>query len=198
MKSRRTRAQVVPKVEPLILAVRGTRVILDADLAAVYGVTTKRLNEQVKRNRKRFPEDFCFQLSTEEWKSMPALRSQNATAWRGGIRSQNATASKRNIRFMPYAFTEHGAIMAANVLNSKRAVQMSVFVVRAFIRMRSMFTDNKELARKLSELERELKNRLDVHDTAIVGILQRIMSLIDPPALPEPKKRPIGFGAGEE
>lgn len=88
--------------------------------------------------------------------------------------------------------------MAANVLRSKQAVQMSVFVVRAFIRMRSMLADNKELARKLSELERELKKRLDVHETAIVGILQKIMALIEPPALPEPKKKPIGFGGAEE
>lgn len=113
---------------------------------------------------------------------------------------QNATSKKGRggRRKPPLVFTEHGAIMAANVLNSKRAVQMSVFVVRAFIRMRSMLAGNKELAQKLSELERELKKRLDVHETAIVGILQRIMAIIDPPALPEPKKRTIGFGAAEE
>ena len=122
------------------------------------------------------------------------MRSQIVIASDTPIRSKNATASKRNIRFTPFAFTEHGAIMAANVLNSKRAVQMSVFVVRAFIRMRGMLGDSKELAHKLAELEKELKKRLDLHETAIVGILQRIMDLIDPPALPEPKKRPIGFG----
>ncbi len=101
-------------------------------------------------------------------------------------------------RTLPYVFTEHGAIMAANILNSKRAVQMSVFVVRAFVKMRSFLRDNRELSRKLSELERELKKRLNVHETAIVGILQRIMVLIDPPALPEPKRRPIGFGTKED
>jgi len=102
-----------------------------------------------------------------------------------------------NIKYLPFAFTEHGAIMAANILSSKRAVQMSVFVVRAFIRMRGILGDNKELASRLVELEKELKKRLDLHDTAIVGILQRIMNLIDPPAIPEPKKRSIGFGADE-
>jgi hypothetical protein len=114
------------------------------------------------------------------------------------MRSHFATASKRNIRFMPYAFTEHGAIMAANVLNSERAVEMSVFVVRAFIRMRGLLSENKALARKLADLERELKKRLDVHETAIVGILQRIMALIDPPRLSVPKKQSMGFGAKEE
>lgn len=103
-----------------------------------------------------------------------------------------------NVKYSPYDFTEHGAIMAANVLNSERAVQMSVFVVRAFIQMRSMFADNRELARKLRQLENELTKRLDVHESAIVGILQRIMDMIDPPALPDPKKLAIGFGVEEE
>lgn len=194
MKSEVAVVKVQRRVSSLIHNVRGERVIIDADLAEIYGVGTKRLNEQVKRNKYRFPPDFCFRLRGTEWEAIIAMRSQNATASAVGIRSQNATASKRNIRFAPYVFTEHGAIMAANVLNSKRAVQMSVFVVRAFIRMRGMLTDNKELARRLNELEKELKKRLDIHETAIVGILQRIMNLIDPPALPELKKRPIGFG----
>jgi phage regulator Rha-like protein len=101
-------------------------------------------------------------------------------------------------RYLPYAFTEHGAIMAANVLNSARAVQMSVFVVRAFVRMRAALSDNRQLARKLAALEKELKERLDVHESAIVGILQRIMDIIDPPALPEPPPRKrIGFQVKE-
>jgi hypothetical protein len=128
-----------------------------------------------------------FQLTREEAEAVGRSRSQFVTLKRG-----------ENIRYLPYTFTEHGAIMAANVLNSPRAVQMSVFVVRAFIKMRAVLSDNKELARKLIQLEKDLKKRLDVHDAAIVGILQRIMELIDPPALPEPKKKPIGFGAKEE
>ena len=180
-------------VESLIFNIREERVILDADLASVYGVTTKRLNEQIKRNIERFPKDFCFRLTSEELE-MIQLQISATSDMRPAMRSQIATASKRNIRFLPYAFTEHGAVMAANILNSPRAVQMSVFVVRAFVKMRTVFTNNKELVHKLAELERELKKRLDVHETAIVSILQRIMDLIDPPALPEPKRRPIGFG----
>ena len=124
-------AFTLERVEPLIHDIRGEKVILDADLARIYGVTTKRLNEQVKRNQERFPADFAFQLTSEE--SAP-LRSQNATLKRG--RGQHR-------KYLPFAFTEHGAIMAANVLNSPRAVQMSVFVVRAFVKMRGLFTDTR-------------------------------------------------------
>ena len=166
-----------------ILFIRDQRVILDVDLARVYGVKTSRLNEQVKRNIDRFPDDFCFQLTERE---LGILISQNATSSHGGLRKR------------PFAFTEHGCIMAANVLKSKRAAQMSVFVVRAFIKMRRMLTDNKELARRLAQLEKELKKRLDVHETAIVGILQRIMDLIDPPPGPEPTRKQIGFSSPSE
>ena len=112
------------KIARLIHEIRGERVILDADLAAIYGVTTKRLNEQVKRNADRFPDDFAFQVTKEETAN---LTSQNTTSRSHGGR-----------RYPPYAFTEHGAIMAANVLNSKQAVQMSVFVVRAFVKLREV------------------------------------------------------------
>ena len=166
-------------VESLIFNIREERVILDADLASVYGVTTKRLNEQIKRNIERFPEDFCFRLTSEELEM---------------IRSQIATASKRNIRFLPYAFTEHGAVMAANILKSPRAVQMSIFVVRAFIKMRQTLSTNKALMEKLRELEKKLTGRLDVHERAIVYVLEEIKKLMEPPLLPEPKRRPIGFG----
>ena len=165
------------------MIVRGKRVILDSDLAGIYRIRTKVLNQAVKRNEKKFPSDFMFRLTQKETEDHELSRSQSVTLKRGS-----------NIKYLPYAFTEHGAIMAANVLNSERAVEMSVFVVRAFIRMRGMLSENKELARKLADLERELKKRLDVHETAIVGILQRIMTLIDPPRLPIPKKRPMGFG----
>ena len=172
------------RIESLILSIRGRRVILDSDLARLYGVTTARLNEQVKRNSNRFPTDFMFPLSRQEF---AALISQNATSkGRGGRRK------------LPNVFTEHGALMAANVLNSPRAVQMSVFVVRAFIRMRAALADTRELARKLAGLERDLKARLDVHESAIVGILQRVMEVLAPPALPPPRpRRRIGFGVEE-
>lgn len=191
MKSKPASLKIVP-VEELIRFVRGQRVILDADLAQIYAVPTKQLNQAVKRNLDRFPADFAFQLDPQE---IEGLRSQIATSdprEETTIRSQIVTASKRNIRFRPIAFTEHGAIMAANVLNSPRAVQMSVFVVRAFVKMREVLAHNKELAAKLAELERTLTARLDDHEKAIVHILDEIKKLMEPP--PEPKrKRQIGF-----
>jgi hypothetical protein len=155
-------------------------VILDSDLAALYGVPTKRLNEQYRRNRKRFPEDFAFQLTAEEAKS---LRSQIATSSSHGGR-----------RYRPYAFTEYGALMAANILNSTRAVHMSIFVVRAFAKMREALRGTPELARKLAALEKKLTARLDVHEAAIVQVLQEIMQILNPPTPPpEPPRRRIGF-----
>ena len=178
----KTKVSIVPQqpVEDLIRTIRGQRVILDTDLAHVYGVLTWRLNEQVKRNQDRFPVDFMFQLTAEENKF---LTSQFA-------RSKKGRGGRRTL---PYAFTEHGAIMAANVLNSPRAVQMSVFVVRAFVKMREALAQNKELAAKLSELERRLTGRLDVHKKAIVHILDEIKKLMEPMPIPEPERREIGF-----
>ena len=170
--------------------------MLDSDLASIYGVETKALNRAVKRNRDRFPKDFVFRISEDEWKN---LRYQIGTASSSrehqSLRYQIGTSSlghggRRN---RPYAFTEHGAIMAANVLNSLRAVQMSVFVVRAFLKMRALLGDKRELAQKLASLEKELKKRLDVHEAVIVTILQRVMDIIDPPVAPEPPKPRIGF-----
>jgi len=188
-------------LEDLIHEVREQKIILDTDLARIYGVTTKRLNEQVKRNRERFPADFTFQLTAKEsaaLKSQFATSSSQATESEEGVsnRSQIATGSQkhRDPRLRPYAFTEHGAIMAANVLNSTRAVQMSVFVVRAFLKMRALLGDKRELAKQLAALEKELKQRLDVHEAAIVTILQRVMDIIDPPGEPPPPEKPkIGF-----
>jgi phage regulator Rha-like protein len=182
----------VKKIEQTIYIIRAQRVMLDADLARIYGVETKALNRAVKRNKKRFPSDFVFRLTNKEVEN---LRCQIGTST---MRSQIGTASKRNVRYLPYAFTEHGAIMAANVLNSPRAAQMSVFVVRAFVRMRAMLTDNRELAAALKALEKELKERLDTHEAAIVDILRRLMDIIDPPPLPEPPKKEIGFHVKEE
>src|SRR2546425_3827470 len=153
-----------------IYEIRGKRVILDSDLAVLYGVPTKRLNEQYRRNRKRFPEDFAFQLTVKEINS---LRSQIATSSSHGGR-----------RYRPYAFTEHGALMAANILNSPRAVQMSIFVVRAFAKMREALRGTPELTRKLAALEKKLTSRLDVHEAAIVKVLQEIMQILNPPPPP--------------
>jgi len=185
-------AYTTDDITTLIVAIRGKRVILDLDLAGLYGTTTKRLNEQVKRNRNRFPEDFMFQLTTKEWTD---LTSQIAMSNAQSNRSQFATGSQRHRdpRFTPYAFTEHGALMAANILRSERAIQMSVFVVRAFVRMRQILIGQKDLARKLAELEKELTTRLDVHETAINEILRQIKRLLSlPPESETPKKR-IGF-----
>jgi phage regulator Rha-like protein len=166
-------SQLAISVESRILVLRHQRVILDSDLAELYGVTAKQLNQQIKRNRERFPTDFMFQLKTKEQDS---LRSQIVTSKKG----------RGGRRYLPYAFNEHGAIMAATVLNSARAVEMSVFVVRAFVRMREMLAKNRQLAAKINELDR----RLETHDTAIQEILEAIKELM----LPEgPSKRKIGF-----
>jgi hypothetical protein len=163
----------VERIESRILLVRGHKVILDSDLAELYGVTTKRLNEQVKRNHERFPGDFMFQLTFEEAKS---------------LRSQFATSSQRHggRRYRPYVFTEHGAIMAAGVLNTHRAIEVSVYVVRAFVKLREMLRAHKELARKLAELEK----RIEGHDEEIVALFEAIRQLMEPPA--KSTKR-IGF-----
>jgi hypothetical protein len=166
----------IDNVESAIYLIRGQRVMLDSDLAAIYQVTTKRLNEQLKRNRKRFPIDFGFQLTAEE---LTNLRSQIATSSLHGGR-----------RYRPWVFTEHGAIMLASVLNSDIAVQASIRVVRAFVRLREMVAANAQLAAKLEELER----RLDSHDEAIVDLFAALKRLLEPEAKP---KREIGFHVHE-
>jgi hypothetical protein len=179
-----------PGIEPMILTVRGQKVVLDMELARIYGVTTKVFNQAVKRNRRKFPPDFMFRLTADEYEN---LRSQIVTSKCGPNRSQSVTGSHGGRRYLPYAFTEHGAVMAANILRSKRAVQMSVFVVRAFIRMRQMLIEQRGLSRKLAELERELTARLDVHETAINEMFRQIKRLLSPPSEPEPPKKRIGF-----
>lgn len=162
-----------------ILLLRGQKVLLDADLAELYGVETRVLVQAVKRNLDRFPEDFMFQLDTEE---AAALRSQSviSNAGRGGR------------RYAPYAFTEQGVAMLSSVLSSPQAIAVNIEIMRAFVRLREVLAGNKELAAKLGELERKLKG----HDQAIAGILDAIRQLMAPP--PAPKKRPIGFVTGEE
>jgi hypothetical protein len=182
------------QLDQMIHEIRGQRVMLDSDLARVYGVTTKRLNEQFRRNRDRFPEDFAFRLTAEEAQT---LRSQNATGSAGprSNRSQIATGSQkhRDPRYRPYAFTEHRALQAANILNSERAVQMSVFVIRAFVKMRSALLGTRELAKKLRQLEKQLTKRLDAHELAIFDVLQELMNILNPPPeLTQPKPQ-IGF-----
>jgi len=169
----------VGRIEQRILLIRGERVMLDADLAALYGVQTKNLVKAVKRNIERFPEDFMFQLTPAEFR---ALRFQFGT-------SKSARGGRR---YAPYAFTEHGAIMAASVLNTEQAVRVSVYVVRAFVKLRQFISQHKELAHKLAELERRLQN----HDEQIVALVEAIRELMVPPPPKQGRKR-IGFSTGE-
>jgi hypothetical protein len=168
----------VASIESAIYLLRGRRVMLDSDLAAIYGTSTMRLNEQFKRNRKRFPDDFALVLTREEFTN---LISQDAISRSHGGR-----------RTLPIAFTEHGAIMLASVLNSEIAIQASIRVVRAFVRLREMVAANAQLASKLAELER----RLDSHDEAIVDLFATLKRLLEPPE--PPKKREIGFHVREK
>lgn len=168
----------IESVESAIYMIRGRRVMLDSDLAAIYGVSTRQLNQQLKRNRNRFPEDFAFQLRREEFRS---LMSQIVT-------SKKARGGRQKLAWV---FTEHGAIMLAAVLNSDIAVQASVRVVRAFVRLREMVAANARLAAKLEELER----RLDSHDDAIIDLFAALNGLLDPETKP---KREIGFHVREK
>jgi ORF6N domain len=181
---------VVSEVEKRIFTIRGQKVILDADLARIYGVKTKVLNQAVRRNSKRFPDDFMFRLTHEELKNLNSESPSTKSQPTGVMRSQFVTASKRNIRFLPLAFTEHGALMAANVLNSGTAVTLSIYVIRAFLRMRQVLTANQILEKRLMEIEKTLLN----HDAALRDLYQRIRPLLLPP--PGPKRRRIGFGSG--
>jgi hypothetical protein len=168
----------VERITRSILMLRGHKVLLDADLAAMYGVETKVLLQAVKRNQGRFPEDFMLQLTADEW---VALRSQFVTSngGRGGR------------RYAPYAFTEQGVAMLSTVLNSERAIAVNIEIMRTFVRMRELLASNKELAQQLKKLERKVSS----HDEAIVGILKTIRQLMNPP---EPRKRSIGFTELEE
>jgi ATP-dependent Clp protease ATP-binding subunit ClpA len=179
-KDERSAPVPVEQISHSILILRGQRVLPDAELAALYGVTTKALNQAVKRNADRFPEDFMFRLNQTETESLN--------------RSQIVTGSQkhRDPRFPPYAFTEHGAIMAASILNSSRAIEVSVYVVRAFVQLRELLASNKELARRFAQLETRLDKKLFAHDEAIAAILSAIRQLMHPPV---PKRRPIGFTA---
>ena len=162
----------VERVEETILFIRGQKVILDADLAKLYGVATKRLNQQVKRNRDRFPEDFMFQLTTEEKAEVVA-------------NCDHLSRLKFSPAF-PYAFTEHGAIMAASVLNTPRAVEASIFVVRAFVKLRELLATHKELERKLIALEKKYDEQFKV-------VFEAIRALMSPPEKSKKKIYPVKF-----
>jgi hypothetical protein len=170
---------VTPDVDGLIRTIRNQRVILDSDLAALYAVPTFRFNEAVKRNQDRFPLDFRFQLSKEE---ADALTSQFAIL---------KTGRGQHRKYLPWAFTEHGALMAANILNSPRAVSMSVYVIRAFIRLREELAANTTLEKRLAVIEKTLVS----HDSALRDVIQKIRPLLLPP--PEPPRKRIGFHSGD-
>lgn len=163
------------RIESRILLIRGYKVLLDSDLAALDGVQTRALNQAVKRNAERFPPDFMFQLSVRELE-----------AWRSHFVMSNPNA-KMGLRRAPFAFTEHGALMAATVLNSPRAVKTSLHVVRAFVHLREFLVSHKDLARRLEAHERKLVS----HDQAIAGLVDTIRNLMAPTA--SRKRRPIGF-----
>jgi phage regulator Rha-like protein len=197
-------------IDDLIREIRGQRVILDSDLARVYGVPTFRFNEAIKRNKNRFPSDFMFQLDEGEFEALKShvamsetqraansSRTAMSSTKQASLTSQFAilkTGRGRHRKYRPYAFTEHGAIMAANILRSPRAVQMSVFVIRAFVKMRETLLGTRELAKKLAALEKQLTGRLDSHEAAIVHVLQELMLILNPPPpTPPPQKPRIGF-----
>jgi hypothetical protein len=179
-----------------ILLLRGQKVLLDADLAALYGVTTKRFNEQIKRNLERFPADFMFRLDAAEFEN---LRSQFATS------NTEPSPQRGGRRYLPLAFTEHGAIMAATVLNTPRATEVAVYVVRAFVQLREALHSHRELAGKLAELERKTEAMAMRHagferDTKLQmrQVFEAIRELMAPEPEPEPPKRPIGFVIPEQ
>ncbi|HEX4104572.1 MAG TPA: ORF6N domain-containing protein [Candidatus Paceibacterota bacterium] len=170
---------ITAEIERKIFFLRGHRVMLDRDLAALYGVSVKRLSEQVKRNRERFPPDFIFKLTKEETRALLVSRSQIATLKQG-----------QNVKYAAAAFTEHGAVMLANVFKNRTAVRVSIQVVRAFVRLRQALATHKELAQKIELLER----RVGKHDVNLKNILDILRKLLDPP--PFPPKRPMGFLPG--
>jgi hypothetical protein len=177
------KTEIVPAqdIRPLIRSIRDQRVILDTDLASLYQVPTKALNQAVRRNREKFPEDLLFQLTWEEAAGLPSLRSQFVTLKRG-----------QHLKYRPFAFTEHGALMAATVLNSTRAVAMSLYIIRAFVKMREDLAANAAILRRLAEIDKTLL----LHDGALREIYQKLRPLLEPP--PAPPKPEIGFHVKED
>jgi hypothetical protein len=169
-------------IQEVIHTIRGQKVILGRDLALIYGVQTRSLTQAVKRNAAKFPPDFMFQLTPDEARTAKRSRSQFVILKQG-----------THIKYLPYAFTEHGVVMAANVLNSEQAVTMSVYVVRAFVKLRELAIGNQALERKLAELERKLTARQDIHEKAILQLFKQIRALLLPNLDPKPSKQQIGF-----
>ena len=183
-----TTPALLPRIESRIVVLRGLRLMIDADLAVLYGVTTKRLNEQVKRNADRFPGDFMFQLNAAEKAEVVA--------------NCDHLAKLKFSKVLPYAFTEHGAIQAANVLATPQAVEMGIFVVRAFVRMRELAVVHSDLAKRLAELEQKTEGLALSHDTfsrntraQLKQVFNAVRELMTPP---DPPKRPIGFVTDDE
>ena len=182
-----------------ILTIRDQKVVLDSELARIYGVPMRTLNQALRRNKKRFPRDFAFQLSGGEYEAIRSqiviassvaqdIRSQVVTASVArSMRSQTATTSRRNVRYRPWVFTEHGALQAANILRSDRAIAMSIYVIRAFIEQREKLAVNVAILKRLAEIDKTLLE----HDTALRDIYQKLLPLLAPP--PEPRRRQIGF-----
>lgn len=171
----------ISTANPIIREIRNQRVILAADLASIYGVETRTLNQAVKRNAEKFPVDFMFQLTADETKKVLS-RSQNVILKRG-----------KNTKYMPYAFTEHGVVMVANVLNSAQAVTMSVYVVRAFVKLREMAVVSIDFAQKLKQLEKKLSARQDLHEKAILKLISQMRALLSPSSSRSAAKKQIGF-----
>lgn len=168
------------RILKIIMIIRGEKVILDSDLAELYGVETRRLNEQVRRNMEKFPEDFMFQLSREEFENLKSQIATSSSGW-GGRRKP------------PLVFTEHGALQAANVLNSAQANKMSVYIVRTFVRIREMALKNEKLALKVDQLEK----RVSDHDEILIKLVSEIRKLIETPK-PKGKRQSIGFISSEK
>jgi hypothetical protein len=192
-----TKALTNEQLEPLIFRIRGHRVVLDADLARLYGVDTKRFNEAFKRNRPRFPDDFAFQLTVAEFEKLrsqlAATSSQAADSlWHNWSQFATSSSLHRSVSFRPWAFTEHGALMAANILRSERATQMSVFIVRAFVRLREHVAANTAVLKRLAEIDETLLR----HDVALRDVYQKLLPLLQPAA--DPPKRRIGFLTDKE
>jgi hypothetical protein len=178
-----TKLMVGPDIASLIHSVPDQRVILDADLGRIYGVETFRFNEAVKRNLVRVPANFMFRLSNEEWNGLQSLRSQIAIL---------KTGRGQHRKYLPFVFTEHGALMAANILNSPRAVAMSVYVIRAFVKMRGELAANAGILKRLVEIDKTLL----IHDVALREIFEKLRPLLAPP--PAPAKPEIGFHVKED
>lgn len=185
MPKKTTALQLVPVeiIERRILLIRGHKVMLDSHLAELYQVPTKRLNEAVKRNRKRFPDDFMFQLTIHE---ADALVSHSVIA---NLRSQNATSSHGGRRYLPYVFTEQGVAMLSSVLNSERAIAVNIAVMRTFVRLRQILATHKDLAGRLRAMEKKYDQKFKV-------VFEILRQLMEPP--PDPPKRPMGFVPGEK